>query len=99
MCEIVESLVLDNKDKKFYLLIDEVHFTTKIKDKNYCAIASIKNEKVNPALVSSYIDHIMASFLVNMAKRYDVKGKKLSVGMFPLTSLLCMLYLMVSFFV
>lgn len=39
------------------------------------AITSIKNEKVNPALVSSYIDHIMASFLVNMAKRYDVKGK------------------------
>lgn len=39
------------------------------------AITSIKNEKVNPALVSSYIDHIMASFLVIMAKRYDVKGK------------------------
>ncbi len=214
MCEFVESLVLDNKDKKFYLLIDEVQFTTKIKDKengnievtiydmlnelksyknldvyvtgsnskalssdiatefrgratqiyvyplsfgeyysylggdehraleqymlyggmprilsmqnendkkDYLsslyhelyikdiverngieredilndildflasqissltnptnvanAIASIRNEKVNPALVSSYIDHIMASFLVNMAKRYDVKGK------------------------
>lgn len=39
------------------------------------AIASMKNEKVNPALVSNYIQHIMDSFLIATAKRYDVKGK------------------------
>lgn len=39
------------------------------------AIASMKNEKVNPALVSKYIQHIMDSFLIATAKRYDVKGK------------------------
>lgn len=39
------------------------------------AITSIKNEKVNPALVQSYIQYIMDSFLIQMAKRYDVKGK------------------------
>lgn len=39
------------------------------------AISSMKNEKVNPALVSNYIQHIMDSFLVEMARRYDVKGK------------------------
>ncbi len=33
-------------------------------------------EKVNPALVSNYIQHIVDSFLINVAKRYDVKGKK-----------------------
>ncbi len=39
------------------------------------AIASIRNEKVNPALVSNYVNHIIDSFLVHMAKRFDVKGK------------------------
>ena len=39
------------------------------------ALTSIKNEKVNSTLVSNYVQHIMDSFLVSMAKRYDVKGK------------------------
>lgn len=39
------------------------------------AIASMKHEKVNPALVSNYVQHVIDSFLVEMAKRYDVKGK------------------------
>jgi hypothetical protein len=39
------------------------------------ALASMKNEKINPALVSNYVRHIMDSFLISEAKRYDVKGK------------------------
>ena len=39
------------------------------------ALTSIKHEKINSTLVSSYIKHIMNSFLVSMARRYDVKGK------------------------
>ncbi len=39
------------------------------------ALSSIKNEKVNPALVSSYVKHIIDSFLIDEARRYDVKGK------------------------
>ena len=39
------------------------------------ALTSIKNEKVNSALVSSYIKHIIDSFLVDEARRYDIKGK------------------------
>lgn len=39
------------------------------------ALTSMKNEKVNPTLVSNYVQFIMDSFLVSMAKRYDVKGK------------------------
>ena len=39
------------------------------------AISSMKNEKVNPAMVSNYVQDIIDSFLVSMAKRYDVKGK------------------------
>lgn len=38
-------------------------------------LTSIKNEKVNSTLVSNYIRYIIDSFLVSMAKRYDVKGK------------------------
>lgn len=39
------------------------------------ALSSMKNEKVNSALVTNYVQHIMDSFLVSMAKRFDVKGK------------------------
>lgn len=35
----------------------------------------MKNEKVNPALVSNYVQDIVDSFLISVAKRYDVKGK------------------------
>lgn len=39
------------------------------------ALTSTKNEKVNSTLVSNYVQHIIDSFLISMAKRYDVKGK------------------------
>lgn len=39
------------------------------------ALSSMKNEKVNPALVSSYVQHVIDSFLISQARRYDVKGK------------------------
>lgn len=39
------------------------------------ALASMKNEKINPTLVSNYVQHIIDSFLIDVAKRYDVKGK------------------------
>ena len=39
------------------------------------ALTSIKNEKINPALVSNYVRYIIDSFLISEAKRYDVKGK------------------------
>lgn len=39
------------------------------------ALTSMKNEKVNSALVANYVQYIIDSFLVSMAKRYDVKGK------------------------
>lgn len=39
------------------------------------ALTSMRQEKVNAALVSAYITHTMDAFLIDMAKRYDVKGK------------------------
>ena len=39
------------------------------------ALSSTKKEKVNSVLVSNYIGHITDSFLISVAKRYDVKGK------------------------
>ncbi|MDE6888008.1 MAG: ATP-binding protein [Eubacterium sp.] len=39
------------------------------------ALTSLKNENVNSTLVSNYVQHIIDSFLVSVAKRYDVKGK------------------------
>jgi len=40
------------------------------------SLTSMKHEKVNSALVASYIQHITDSFLIAVARRYDVKGKK-----------------------
>lgn len=39
------------------------------------ALSSMKNEKIGVTLVSNYVQHIIDSFLISMAKRYDVKGK------------------------
>lgn len=39
------------------------------------AISSMRNEKVNSALIANYVQHIMDSFLIGIARRYDVKGK------------------------
>ena len=39
------------------------------------AIASMQNDKVNPTLVSNYVNYITDSFLIDMARRYDIKGK------------------------
>ncbi len=40
------------------------------------AISSSKRVKANSPLVSSYLQFIMDSFLVSMARRYDTKGKR-----------------------
>ena len=39
------------------------------------SIESMRNEKINPALVSKYIEYITESFLINTARRFDIKGK------------------------
>ena len=39
------------------------------------AIASMRQENINSALVSAYINHTIDTFLIRMAQRYDVKGK------------------------
>lgn len=38
-------------------------------------LASTRKEKVNPTLIANYVRHTMDSFLIHMARRYDVKGK------------------------
>lgn len=39
------------------------------------ALSSMKNEKINSSLVASYVQYTIDSFLISMAKRYDVKEK------------------------
>ena len=39
------------------------------------ALTSMRHESINNALVSTYLTHIMDAFLIERAKRYDVKGK------------------------
>ena len=39
------------------------------------ALCSLKHKKINSVLVTRYMQYIIDSFLVSMARRYDVKGK------------------------
>ncbi len=39
------------------------------------ALTSLRHENINSVLVSSYIRHAIDSFLIRVARRYDVKGK------------------------
>lgn len=39
------------------------------------ALTSMKNEEISSTLVANYVQHTIDSFLISMAKRYDVKGK------------------------
>ena len=39
------------------------------------ALTGIRKEKINSTLVSNYVQYAIDSFLISMAKRYDVKGK------------------------
>ena len=39
------------------------------------SLSSMKNEKINSPLITNYVQYIIDSFLISMAKRYDVKGK------------------------
>ena len=39
------------------------------------ALTSMRKEKINAAMVSNYVQYTIDSFLLNMARRYDVKGK------------------------
>ena len=39
------------------------------------SLTSMKNEKINAGLVAKYVQHAIDSFMISMAKRYDVKGK------------------------
>lgn len=38
-------------------------------------LSSMRNEKIHPNIVSSYIKHCIDSFLITTARRYDIKGK------------------------
>lgn len=39
------------------------------------ALTSMRNEKINSSLISAYLSHAMDAFLIEIARRYDVKGK------------------------
>ena len=39
------------------------------------AISAMRGENINQAMAANYIKHTMDSFLISMARRYDIKGK------------------------
>lgn len=39
------------------------------------ALVSMRKEKISCSLIANYVEHTIDSFLIHMAKRYEVKGK------------------------
>ena len=39
------------------------------------SLSSMRHETINSRLVSAYLSHVMDAFLIDMARRYDIKGK------------------------
>ncbi len=75
--DIVERYTVEREDILNAILdflasqISSLTNSTKIAN----ALTSMRNEKTSPSLVANYIQYSIDSFLLSMAKRYDVKGK------------------------
>ena len=52
------------------------------------ALTSMRHEPVNNNLVSSYLTHTMDAFLIQRARRYDVKERPISIIQISITILI-----------
>ena len=99
------ALLLDEKDKKNYLtnLYEELYVKDTVERNNLKredilndilnyiasqtgsltnptnianALTSMRHENINSKLISDYLTNTMDAFLISLARRYDIKGKK-----------------------
>ena len=68
---------IQDNEIKHYIFIDEIQFLEKISNltKLVHTFMSEKNIKISQFTVSNYLDYFIDAFLIEKARRYDVKGR------------------------
>lgn len=85
LCEYVESIVLKNVDKKFYLFIDEVQLTNKIKDADiYVTIYDMLNELKSYKNLDVYVTGSNSKGLSSDIAT-EFRGRATKIHVFPIS--------------
>ena len=88
LCEYIESLVLEHKDKKFYLLIDEVQFTQKVVDTENGNIEVTIYDMLNELKAYNNLDvYVTGSNSKGLSKDVatEFRGRATQIHIFPLS--------------
>lgn len=88
LCEYVESIVNSNSDEKFYLLIDEVQFTTKIIDKDNGGIEVTIYDMLNELKAYKNLDvYVTGSNSKGLSKDIatEFRGRATQIHVYPLS--------------
>ncbi len=88
LCEYVESAVLDKKDDKFYLFIDEVQLTTKVVDKENGGIEVTIYDMLNELKAYKNLDvYVTGSNSKGLSKDIatEFRGRATQIHVFPLS--------------
>ena len=88
LCEYVESIVLDKKDEKFYLFIDEVQLTTKVVDKENGGIEVTIYDMLNELKAYKNLDvYVTGSNSKGLSKDIatEFRGRATQIHVFPLS--------------
>lgn len=85
LCEYVESIVLKNVDKKFYLFIDEVQLTNKFKDADiYVTIYDMLNELKSYKNLDVYVTGSNSKGLSSDIAT-EFRGRATKIHVFPIS--------------
>lgn len=88
LCEYVESVVLGNKEEKFYLFIDEVQLTTKIVDRENGNIEVTIYDMLNELKAYKNLDvYVTRSNSKGLSKDVatEFRGRATQIHVFPLS--------------
>ena len=88
LCEYVESIVAKNSEKKFYLFIDEVQFTTKVKDEKNGGVEVTIYDMLNELKAYKNLDVYVTGSNSKMLSKdiaTEFRGRATQIHVFPLS--------------
>ena len=88
LCEYVESIVAKNSEKKFYLFIDEVQFTTKVKDEKNGGVEVTLYDMLNELKAYKNLDVYVTGSNSKMLSKdiaTEFRGRATQIHVFPLS--------------
>ena len=88
LCDYVESIVNSNKDKKFYLFVDEVQFTIKVKDEENGGIEVTIYDMLNELKAYKNLDVYVTGSNSKMLSKdiaTEFRGRATQIHVYPLS--------------